>query len=153
MGRVVIEPRHIAQGHDAVLIRREGRVLARVKARIARSGVNEARRIQGIPAHHAADGIGEQFLDAVRPQPVFQSRPGGRIGLLRIHAVTVEGIAGQGDLLEGHVRRQFVLEAVGLDEHPVVLFLQTLHFLSHGLPGSPHAGIGRREAVGAVFRA
>ena len=151
MGRVVIEPRHIAQGHDAVLIRREGRVLARVKAHIACGGVNEARRIQGIPAHHAANGIGKQLLDAVRSQPFLQCVPGSVICLFRVHAVPIEGVAGQGDLLEGHIRRQFVLQAVGLNEYPVVFLFQLLHFISHDLPLCPHASIGFLKIAGAML--
>ena len=65
---------------------------------------NKARSSEGIPSHHAADGIGEE---------------GG-------HVLASVG-AGEGDLLLGHFGLQLAVEAVGGDEEPVVLRLQLLH--------------------------
>ena len=108
---VVLEPLAIEHGDDAVLVGGEGEFVLRLShlvqkltQRVAGVGEDEAGVVEGIAAHHAADGIGEE---------------GG-------HVAAGLG-AGEGDLLLGHFGLQLAVEAVGGDEEPVVLRLQLLH--------------------------
>ena len=81
----------------------EGLVLAGVEADVAAVGVDQPRLVEAVAAHHAADGVGDQPLDV----------------LFTVGAV-------EGDLVVGNFGRKFVLQAVGVDEEAVILFLESL---------------------------
>ena len=74
------------------------------KPDVAAVGVDQARFVEAVAAHHAADGVGDQPLD------VF----------FAVGAV-------ERDLVIWDFGREFVLQAVGVDEEAVVRFFQFLH--------------------------
>ena len=70
----------------------------------------------------------------------------------RLAAIAIGGVAGEGDFLQRHLGRQLVLQAVGVNEDAVVLFLQPLHFLGHAAPMRAQAGVRALQRLGAVVR-
>jgi len=62
--------------------------------------------------------------------------------------VAVVGVAGEGDLLQGNLRGEFVLQAVGLDEDAVVFLFESLHFQGHLKPAGAEGGVGGGEGRG-----
>src|SRR5215510_7054193 len=103
-GVVPDAPIRSEQRDDAVVIGLEGLVLAGVETLVAAMGVDQPRLVEAVPAHHAADGVGEQPLDVFFP-----------VGPI------------EGDLLIGDFGREFVLQAVGFNEEAVVLLFELLH--------------------------
>jgi hypothetical protein len=64
-GVVPDAPIGFKQRDDAVVVGPESHVLAGVEALVAAVGVDQARLIEAVATHHAADGIGEQPLDVL----------------------------------------------------------------------------------------
>jgi hypothetical protein len=106
---------------------------------------DQPRLVQRIAAKHAAHGIGDELAHRVGQEQrlVF--------GVGFAGAVAVVRIAGERDLVQRHVGREFVLQAVGVDEDAVVLFLQPLHLQRHRLPVGAQAGVGGWPAWLAVL--
>ncbi len=129
IGHVVGErPVAVQERNDAVVVRRIGFVTGFVESDVSGVGVDKSGFVQRIAAHRAADGVRQEFFDRVGQQPGFEFR------FRNIVAVTVFRIAGERDLLERHVRRQFVRETVGVDENTVVLLFEPLHFQCRIVP-------------------
>ena len=95
MTHVVVEPLGVGERDDAVVVGREGGVLAVVEALVAAVGVDEARRVEAVAAHHAADGVGDQLLHGVLAEagPLLLDR--------ELATVAVGGVHREGDLLDG----------------------------------------------------
>lgn len=91
-------------------------------------GQDQAGPVQRIAAEHAAHGVRDQFRGGVAAQARLAA------GLAVRRGVAVVGVAGQCDLAEGHVGRELLLQAIGLDKEPVVLHLQAAHLVGVGLP-------------------
>ena len=85
-------------------------------------GVDEARRVQTVAAHHAADSVGNQLLHGVLAEA------GPLVFFRKIAAVAVGGVHREGDLLDGDVGGEFVLQSIGINEEAVVLLFEALHF-------------------------
>ena len=120
-GHIVFKPLVVEQGQDAVVVGREGGVLAGVEALVPAVGVDEARRVQAVAAHHAADGVGDQLLHGVLAEA------GPLLLFGELAAVAVGGVHREGDLLDGDVGGELVRQAVGVDEEAVVLLFEALH--------------------------
>ena len=60
-------------------------------------GEDEARLIEAVAAHHAADGVGDEFLHGV----LAEARPLLLLGELA--AIAIGGIHREGDVLDGDV--------------------------------------------------
>ena len=84
-------------------------------------GIDEARRVQAVAAHHAADGVGDQLLHRVLAEA------GPLLLFGELAAVAVGGVHREGDLLDGDVGGELVRQAVGVDEEAVVLLFEALH--------------------------
>ena len=84
-------------------------------------GVDEAGLVQAVAAHHAADGVGDQLLHRVLAEA------GPLLLFGELAAVAVGGVHREGDLLDGDVGGELVLQAVGVDEEAVVLLFEALH--------------------------
>ena len=61
-GCVVGKPEFVGDGDDAVSICGEGGVAARLKADVARVGIDQAGLVEAVAAHHATNGVGDQAL-------------------------------------------------------------------------------------------
>jgi hypothetical protein len=103
-------------------------------------GEDQAGLVERVAAEHAPDGVGDQLAHGVRQQQRLQ------LLLALAVAVPVVRVAGEGDLVERHLRGQLVPQAVGVDEDAVVLLLQPPH-LQHGLPPT-----GAKMPVGFLQR-
>ena len=121
---IVVEVGLVGDGEDGVLVGGEGGVALRVEGL---SGVDESGGVEGVAAHHAADGVGDEGAD-----------------------VSVEICAADGDLVVGDFGGEFGLESVGFDPVAVVFFFELFELLEGtialGLPG----GEGLRELGEAV---
>ena len=73
-------------------------VAAGVKVRTSAVGVDEARRVQTVAAHHAADGVRDQFGHGVLAEA------GPLVFFREFAAVAVGGVHREGDLLDGNIR-------------------------------------------------
>ena len=135
------------------MIGREGGVAAGVEALVAAVGVDEARRVQAVAAHHAADGVGDQLLHGVLAEA------GPLLLFGELAAVAVGGVHREGDLLDGDVGGELVGQAVGVDEEAVVLLFEALHLGDGvavlgdpggvaGFEGGRGLGGGRQEGEG-----
>ena len=82
-------------GNDAVGVGREGCVAAGVEAHVAAVGVDEARRVQAVAAHHAADGVRDQLSHGVLAEA------GPLLLFAEIAAVAVGGVHCESDMLDG----------------------------------------------------
>ena len=121
VGGIVVEPLGVGERDDAVVVGREGGVAAGVEALVAAVGVDEARLVQAVAAHHAADGVGDQLLHGVLAEA------GPLLLFGELAAVAVGGVHREGDLLDGDVGGELVRQAVGVDEEAVVLLFEALH--------------------------
>ena len=144
MGGIVVEPVGVGERDDAVVVGREGGVAAGVEALVAAVGVDEARLVQAVAAHHAADGVGDQLLHGVLAEA------GPLLLFGELAAVAVGGVHREGDLLDGDVGGELVRQAVGVDEEAVVLLFEALH-LGDGVAvlGDP-GGVAGFEGGGGV---
>lgn len=87
---------------------------------VAAVGVDQPRLVEAVAAHQAGEGVGDQSLDV----------------LCAVGPV-------ERDLVVGDGGGQFVLQAVGVDEQPVVLFSQLLH---------PLVSVQRKSATSVSLR-
>ena len=89
------------------------RVAAGVEALVAAVGVDQARLVQAVAAHHAADGVGDQFLHGVFAEAGLQflaeAMLNGPLVIRQFLAVAVGGVHREGDLLDGNLGGEFVL--------------------------------------------
>ena len=60
-------------------------------------GVDKARLVEAVAAHHAADGVGDKFLDGIGQEQRFQ------LFFAFVAAVAVVGVAGKGDFGKGDI--------------------------------------------------
>ena len=65
VGGIVVKPLGIGEREQAVVVGGEGGVAAWIEAHVAAVGVDQARLVQAVAAHHAADGVGDQLLHGV----------------------------------------------------------------------------------------
>lgn len=100
---IVVEVGLVGDGEDGVGIGGEGGVACGVEAL---SGVDQARGVEGVAAHHAADGVGDEGAD-----------------------VAIEFCAADGDLVVGDFGGEFGLESVGFDPVAVVFFFELFELL------------------------
>jgi hypothetical protein len=123
MSGVVFEPVGFGDRDDAVGIGGKAAIAAGVEAFVAGMGLDQARFVQAVAAHHAADGVGDEFFDRVF------AKASGQFVVGEFGAVAVFGVDGEGDLFVRYVRGQFALQAIGFDEQAVVFFFEFLHAL------------------------
>jgi hypothetical protein len=95
VGGVVLEPEFVGDRHDAVGVGREGLVAGRVEADVAGVGVDQAGFVEAVAAHHAADGVGDQFRHGV----LAEAAP--LLLFSEVAAVAVGGVHRESDLLDG----------------------------------------------------
>ena len=98
---VIGEPVGLHHGDDAIVVSREGWILAGIEALVAAMRVNQTRSVEAVATHHAANGVGDEAFD------VF---------------FTVRTV--KGDLVVGDFGGEFVLQAIGVDEEPVVILFK-----------------------------
>ena len=103
MGGIIFKPIGVGEWNDAVWVGRERGVAAGVEAGTSAVGVDEARRVQTVAAHHAADGVRDQLLHGVRPEAI----PLFLFG--EITAIAIGRIRRESDLLDGDVGGEFAL--------------------------------------------
>jgi len=128
LGDVVGKPVAVEHGDDIIIVGWEAGLrnpLQVVLDGLALVGQDQPRLIQRKAAEHAAHGIGDQLAHGVGQQQSLQ------LVLALVVAVAVVWVAGQGDFIERHLGRQLILQAIGLNEDAVVLFLQPLHLQRH----------------------
>jgi hypothetical protein len=97
-------PLGFKQRDDAVVIGPKGPVLAGVESLVAAVGVDQARFVEAVAAHHAANGVGKQPLDVLLPVGPVER-----------------------DLVIRDFGGEFVLQAIGIDEEAVVLLFEFFH--------------------------
>ena len=110
---VVFKPLAIEHGDDAVAVGLEAEIASAfanfgdvVLQRVAGIGEDQAGVIEAVAAHHAAGGVGEQFLDRVLAEAIPE------FVFAEIAAVAVSGIHREGDLLDRHFGRKFISQMV-----------------------------------------
>ena len=144
---VVGKPIAVQQRDHVVVIGREAglRHLGQIVGqRLTLVGQDQPRLVQAVATQHAAHGIAHQLTHGVGQQQGFQ------LFFALVAAVAVMRVAGERDLVQGYLGRQLILQAIGVDEDAVVLFLQALHFQCHLAPVDAEllvAGLERRLAI------
>ena len=103
MGGIIFKPIGVGEWDDAVWVGRKRGVAAGVKAGTSAVGVDEARRVQTITAHHAANSVGDQFGHGVLAEA------GPLLFFREFATVAVGGVHREGDLLDGNVWGELVL--------------------------------------------
>ena len=121
MGGIIVKPIGVGERDDAVWVGRERGVAACVEAHVTAVGVDEARCVQTVAAHHAANSVGDQLCHSVLAEA------GPLLLFGELAAVAVGGVHREGDLLDGDIGGEFVLQAVSIDEEAVVLLFEALH--------------------------
>ena len=95
VGGVILEPKFLGDRHDAVGVGWEGLIAGRVGRR-CRRGRRSSRARQAVTAHHAADGVGDQFLHRVLTEAGPLLIFGARIAAVAVGGFTVSVICSMG---------------------------------------------------------
>ena len=122
VGGIIFKPIGVGERDDAVWVGRKRGVAAGVKALASAVSVDEARCVQAVTAHHAANSVGDQLFHGV------PTEAGPLLFFREFATVAVGGVHRESDLLDGNAGGNLVLQAVSINEQAVVLPFKELHF-------------------------